>query len=264
MSKNNFQKAADNILNAYKTNNYCTPVRKLIGETLEAGYKVQSIITDHWVKEGRRRCGRKIGLTSAAVQQQLGVRQPDFGALFADMEYADGAEIPYSKMQRPKAEAEIALVLGRDINHEDVTYSELIRAVDFVVPAIEIVGSRILDWNVKISDTVADNASSGVYVLGGPKRSLTGLDLGGAGMILKRNGRPVSYGAGVACLGHPLNAALWLARTCTALGNGLKAGDVILTGALGPMVPIAPGDVFEANITGLGSVQFSVMQDEKL
>jgi 2-keto-4-pentenoate hydratase len=254
----NTQKAADLIFAAYETGEFCAPVRGLVGDTLESGYAVQSVNTARWVKAGRRIVGRKIGLTSAAVQQQVGVNQPDFGVLFADMEFSDGGEAPWRLMQQPKAEAEIALVLKNEIDRPDITYGELVRSVEYVVPAIEIVGSRIKDWDIRISDTVADNASSGLYVLGSPPRSLTGLDLAAAGMVLKRNGRPVSFGAGAACLGHPLNAALWLARTCARLGSGLKAGDVVLTGALGPMVPVKPGDMLEAVISGLGAARLGV------
>ena len=172
--------------------------------------------------------------------------------------HPDGTELPISDLQQPKAEAEIALILKHDIDQPDITQAELIRAVDHVLPAIEIVGSRISNWDIRISDTIADNASSGLYVLGGPARALTNVDLAETSMVLKRNGRPASYGAGIACLGHPLNAAVWLARTCAQRGEGLKAGDVVLTGALGPMVEIAAGDAFEATISGLGSVRFTV------
>jgi len=258
ISRDAIQKAADALFDAHAGQTYCAPVRDLIGLDPQAGYEVQAINTARWVSAGRRIVGRKIGLTSAAVQNQLGVDQPDFGVLYADMEYCDGDEIPLSATQQPKAEAEIAVILGRDINAQDTTPSELIRAIDHVVPAIEIVGSRIKDWDIRISDTIADNASSGLYVLGGPVRALHGLDLVNAGMVMKCNGRPVSYGAGIACLGNPLNAALWLARKCAELGAPLKAGDVVLTGALGPMASMEPGDLFEADIEGIGSVRLAI------
>lgn len=255
---NTHQKAADLIFDAYETGDFCQPVRNIIGESLEAGYAVQAINTKRWQGQGRRIVGRKIGLTSPAVQAQLGVDQPDFGVLFADMEYPTGGSLPYSRMQQPKAEAEIALVLKSNLSDSELTPSELLRALDYAAPAIEIVGSRIKNWDIKISDTIADNASSGLYVLGAPSGRFADVDLGEARMVMRKNGRPVSYGAGVACLGHPLNAALWLARTCVAFGDNLKAGDVILTGALGPMVAIDEGDFFEADISGLGAVSLSV------
>ncbi|WP_417321030.1 2-keto-4-pentenoate hydratase [Emcibacter sp.] len=238
------------------------PVRELIGETIEAGYAVQSIVTERWLQEGRRLCGRKIGLTSEAVQKQLGVDQPDFGVLMADMEYADGSEIPLSVMHQAKAEAELAIVLKSDLKHKEPSYEDLIEAIDHIMPAIEIVGSRIRDWNIHLSDTVADNASSGLYVLGAPVHDWRKIDLAAAAMVMTRNGETVSEGVGAACLGHPLNAALWLANTCARFGTGLKAGDIVLTGAMGPMVPISPGDRFEASIENVGSVQFTVGPDQ--
>lgn len=260
-SQDRIQAAADRIHAALSAGEPCAPVRDLIGGDLDAAYAAQDINTQRFLTAGRRLVGRKIGLTSPAVQAQLGVDQPDFGALFADMEYADGSAVPYSRMQQPKAEAEIALVLKSGLESPDTTTSELIRAVDYAVPAIEIVGSRIARWDITISDTIADNASSGLYVLGGPTRSLDGLDLVGAKMVMSRNGRPVSYGAGAACLGSPINAAIWLVRKCASLGAPLKAGDVILTGALGPMVEMQLGDAFSAEISGVGSVSLTVSKE---
>ncbi|WP_321393818.1 2-keto-4-pentenoate hydratase [Emcibacter sp.] len=262
MNNEKFKQAADLILEAYRTGEYCTPVRELIGETIGAGYAVQSIVTERWLQEGRRLCGRKIGLTSEAVQIQLGVDQPDFGVLMADMEYADGSEIPCSEMQQAKAEAELALVLKSDLDHEGISYEELVGAIDYILPAIEIVGSRIMNWNIRLSDTVADNASSGLYVLGRQVHDWQDIDLAASAMVLKCNGEIVSEGVGAACLGHPFKAALWLANTCARFGNGLRAGDVVLTGAMGPMVPITPGDRFEASIENVGSVHFTAGPDQ--
>lgn len=250
--------AADRLAQAAATGRPCAPVRDLIGLDLDAAYQVQFLNTRRALDLGRRLVGRKIGLTSKAVQQQLGVGQPDFGVLFADMEHADGAEVSPHGLMQPKAEAEIAFVLAHDVTAADVTPTELARAIDYAVPAIEIVGSRIENWDIRISDTIADNASSGCYVVGGPLRRLTDIDLAGTGMVLARNGAPVSFGGGAACLGNPITAVLWLARTCAALDMPLKAGDVVLSGALGPMVPIGPGDRLEARISGLGAVTLSI------
>ena len=255
-------KAAEQIRRAYETGNACEPIRGLLPELdLNAAYEVQKLNTDFWVKhQGRRPIGCKIGITSAAVQQQLGVDQPDFGMLYADMAVADGEEVEVDAVLQPKVEGEVALVLDKDLTVEQPTIADLISAIGYALPAIEIVGSRIKDWNINIVDTIADNASSGLFVLGNEPRKLQGLDLRMCGMVMERRGDQVSVGAGLACLGHPLNAALWLAKTMVAHGSPLQAGDVILSGALGPMVTIAPGDVIETRISGLGSVRaaFSV------
>jgi 2-keto-4-pentenoate hydratase len=188
------------------------------------------------------------------VQQQLGVDSPDFGALLADMAVGDGEEIAWSRLMQPKAEAEIALVLERDLTHERHTVADLISATAYALPAIEVVGSRIANWDIRLADTVADNASSGLFVLGTRPVPLARLDLAGCGMVMERRGDQVSVGGGAACLGNPLNAAIWLADTLTRLGTPLRAGDVLMTGALGAMVVAQPGDVFTAQIEGLGSV----------
>lgn len=219
-------------------------------------YAVQALNTDHWVREGRRIVGRKVGLTAKSVQAQLGVDQPDFGVLFDDMAIADGGTLHGDQVLQPKAEAEVAVILGADLDDPDVARATVERAVAGVVAAIEIVDSRIADWKISFADTVADNGSSAFYVLGRDVRPLAGLDLWTCGMALEVNGAVASLGAGVACLGHPLNAATWLARTLAAQGSPLRKGDVVLTGALGPMVAIHPGDHVRATIGGLGAVEF--------
>jgi len=250
------QAVAARLRKAAETGVAIPPIRdELAGGGVAAAYGVQKTNTAHYVKAGRRVVGRKIGLTSKSVQKQLGVDSPDFGMLFADMAVADGEEIAMSRVLQPKAEAEIALVLERDLKHKGITLSELISAVAYVLPAVEIVGSRIEKWNIKLLDTIADNASSGLFALGAQPRKLDGLDLRLCGMVMERRGEPVSMGAGAACLGHPLNAALWLARTMVDVGSPLKAGDVVMTGALGPMVEVAPGDVLDTRINGVGSVR---------
>ena len=217
-------------------------------------YAVQALNTRYWEAQGRRIAGRKIGLTAKAVQAQLGVDQPDFGVLFDDMAIADGGVLPRAKVLQPKAEAEVALVMARDVS--EPTVQGVAAAVDYAVAAIEIVDSRIADWKITFADTVADNGSSAFYVLGKERKLLEGLDLYTCGMALEINGNVVSVGAGAACLGHPLNAAAWLAKTLADVGEPLCAGDIVLTGALGPMVTLTPGDYVEAKIGGLGSASF--------
>ncbi|MFJ1801455.1 2-keto-4-pentenoate hydratase [Streptomyces sp. NPDC088180] len=248
--------AAERLHEAHRTGVPCAPVRDLLPPgDLEAAYAVQSLLTERRLALGRRVTGWKIGLTSTAVQRQLGVETPDFGALLDDTAVPDGAEVPWGSVLQPRAEAEVALVLESDLVHERHTVADVIRATAFVLPAIEVVGSRIRDWDISAVDTVADNASSGAYVLGTRPVLLRDLDLRSAGMVLERRGEPVSTGVGVACLGNPLHAAVWLADTLVRLGSPLRAGDTVLTGALGPMAAVEPGDVFEARIDGLGSVR---------
>jgi 2-keto-4-pentenoate hydratase len=248
------QRAAERLHQAALSGTPCAPVRDLITD-VAAAYAVQSANTQRALAAGRRLVGCKIGLTARAVQKQLGVDQPDYGMLFADMAVGDGEPIAVPRVMQPKVEAEVALVMERDVTTDQPTIADIARATAFVVPAIEIVGSRIANWDIRLVDTIADNASAGLYVLGGPLRGLKDLELQSCRMRMEVGGREASTGSGAACLGHPLNAAAWLARRMAELGMPLRAGDVVLTGALGPMAPVVPGEVAEATIEGLGSVR---------
>jgi 2-keto-4-pentenoate hydratase len=249
-------KGAARLREAYK-GTPIAPLRDVLAPTAgEPAYAIQRFNTRYWVREGRRIVGYKIGLTAEAVQRQLGVDRPDCGVLFDDMQVPDGGELSVSRLIQPKAEGEIALVLARDLNQPKATLHDVLAATAYVLPAIEIVDSRIADWRITFADTVADNASSAYFVLGCEPRSLAGLDLRTCGMVLEVDGRVGSMGVGAACLEHPLKAAAWLARVMSHGGEPLRAGDVVLTGALGPMIPIAPGTQLRATIGGLGSVSF--------
>jgi 2-keto-4-pentenoate hydratase len=233
------------------------PMRDLLGPVdSEGAYAAQAINTRFWIAQGRKIVGRKIGLTAKAVQQQLGVDRPDFGVLFHDMQISNGGTLSASRAIQPKVEAEVALIMGRDLDKADAHADDVAAAVDSVVAAIEIVDSRIADWKITFADTVADNGSSAFFVLGDERKKVVGLDLYTCGMALEVNGVVASLGAGAACLGHPFNAAAWLARTLAERGEPLRAGDVVLTGALGPMVALSCGTHVKATIGGLGSVNF--------
>lgn len=250
------RKTADALWEAEQSGTPCPPVRdQLPAGDVSAAYAVQRLNVERKLAQGRRLVGRKIGLTSPAVQRQLGVDQPDFGALLSDMAVPDGGTVPHGRLLQPKIEAEVALVLGSDLPHPETTLVDVLRAVDFALPALEIVDSRIANWDITLVDTVADNASSGLFVLGGTPVPLTSVDLRAVRMTLTRDGDEVSHGTGADCLDSPLNAAVWLASTLAAMGDPLRAGDVVLTGALGPMAAALPGSRFEATVSGLGSVR---------
>lgn len=231
------------------------PIRSQLAELdIDAAYAIQQENTVHWLAEGRRLVGGKIGLTSLAVQKQFGVDRPDYGALFADMLVGEDEPVAVGRVLQPRIEAEVAFVLDRDIDAEVPTIADVIRAVGYAMPALEIVGSRITNWEIGIVDTIADNASSGLFVLGGPVRKLDGLDLRAMQMQMTRREEIVSRGSGAACLGNPLNAVTWLAGELARRNSALLAGDIVLSGALGPMAAVNPGDTFEAAFTGLGTV----------
>ncbi|MGG6898647.1 2-keto-4-pentenoate hydratase [Rhizobium sp. BR 315] len=254
VSQDIIRQAADRLWEAEQTVRPCRPIRDIIPEKdIESAYAIQQHNIDRHIKAGRRVSGRKIGLTAKTVQQQMGVFEPDFGTLFSDMEYGHGSEIPFDRLIRPRVEAELMLVLDRDLDQDMINFSDVLRASAFAIAAIEVVDCRLIDWDIRIADTVSDNAAAGVYVLGASPKSILDGDMANCAMTLHRNGELVSSGRGEASLGHPVNAAVWLARTLKKLGSPLRAGDAILTGALGPMVDARPGDRFEARVEGFGN-----------
>ncbi|MEM7322466.1 MAG: fumarylacetoacetate hydrolase family protein [Actinomycetota bacterium] len=221
----------------------------------EVAYAVQQHNVERAVADrGTRVCGRKIGLTSTSVQAQLGVDRPDFGSLFADRCYGDGAQIDASQLIAPRVEAEIALVLKDELDLGQHTLADVIRATDFVLTAIEVVDSRIKDWSIGFLDTVADNASGHSFVLGTVPHHLDGLDLAAVEIAMSIDGDVVSTGHGRDCLGNPLLAAVWLADALSAVGTPLRTGDVVMTGAVSPMAPFAAGQTVEADFGPLGTI----------
>lgn len=250
-------RAAADRLDAARANGIaCAPVRDLIGEhDLDHAYAVQQLLTSRRLAEGRTLIGRKIGLTSRVVQQQFGVDTPDFGALFDDMVHVDGDRLALGDYLSPRVEGEIAFVLGDDLTSPTTNIVDVLRATEFVLPAIEVVDSRIAGWDIRITDTIADNGSSGAIVLGTTPIPIVGVDLTQVGMSLTHAGQPVSTGAGSACLNSPVNAVAWLARAVAARGDHLRRGDIVLSGALGPMVSVdAPGR-YRLDLSGLGHVE---------
>jgi len=228
------------------------------GITIEDAYAIQQRMLTRRLADGERVVGKKIGVTSQAVMDMLGVYQPDFGWLTDAMVYNEGQAILASTLIQPKAEGEIAFVLKKTLKGPGITAADVLAATEGVMACFEIVDSRIQDWKIKIQDTVADNASCGVFVLGDRLVDVRDVDLGTCGMVLEKNGDIVATGAGAAALGHPANAVAWLANTLGALGIALEAGEVVLSGSLGIMVSVKAGDNLRVTIGGIGgcSVRF--------
>ena len=255
--------AADRLRTAGDRAVPCPPVRDLLGATdVDSAYQVQLVLIGERIAQGRVRVGRKIGLTSPVVQAQLGVDQPDFGTLLDDMLVPPGGSVGPGRLLQPKVEAEVAFRLGADLDG-DLTPDLVRAAVATAHAAIEIVDSRIAGWDISIVDTVADNASSGLFVIADRGVDLAECEPAEVEMSLAVNGETRSTGTGRACLGDPLHALLWLARTAAAQGAPLRAGEIVLSGALGPMVAVLPGDQVSAEITGLGPIAVTFEEDKQ-
>lgn len=249
----------DRLYSAWQTHEAIEPLTQAHAQmTIEDAYRVQQRFVSHRIKRGERIVGKKIGVTSDAVMSMLGVNQPDFGQLLDGMIRDDGTSIDTKALIQPKAEAEIAFVLKRTLRGPGISAADVIAATEGVMACFEIVDSRIRDWKIRIQDTVADNASCGLFVLGERLVDPRALDLRTCGMVLEKNGAVVATGAGAATMGSPVVAVAWLANTLGRLGTALEAGSVILSGALGAMVPVAAGDNLRATIGGLGgcSIRF--------
>lgn len=220
---------------------------------IDDAYGIQLRMIERRLAQGERIIGKKIGVTSRAVQTMLNVNQPDFGQLLSGMLYHDGDAIPVHQLIQPRAEGEIAFVLKRDLIGPGITAADVLAATEGVMACFEIVDSRIHNWQIKIQDTVADNASCGVFVLGDQLIAPQDVDLALAGMVLEKNGEIIATGAGAATLGHPVNAMVWLANTLGQRGIALKAGEVILSGSLAALIPVQAGDNLRVSIGGIGS-----------
>jgi 2-keto-4-pentenoate hydratase len=256
MTLDHSDELARRIIEAYATQRPIAPLRTVISGVDQA-YAIQRASVRIWQERGRTIAGQKIGLTSKPVQTQLGVDEPDFGTLFSDMILASGAAIEAGRVLQPRVEAEIAFVLKSDLRGERISPEDVIAATDYVCPALEICGSRIAGWDIKIEDTIADNASSGLVVVGAQRSKPVLADLAAVAMTIAQNGAAAGEGQGSACLGNPAIAVAWLAEALTRFGGGLKAGDLVMSGALSKMLSAAPGDSFRAEFGAMGSAAVS-------
>jgi 2-keto-4-pentenoate hydratase len=247
--------AATRLLTAYDTKEAIAPLTATYdGMNLDDAYAVQLAQVAERTAQGRMVVGHKVGLTSRAMQELLGVDEPDYGHLFDDFFHAEHEPIPTAPFLQPRIEPEIGFVLKEPLQGPGVTVDDALAAIDYVVASLEIVDSRIKDWKITLLDTIADNASSGAAVLGATHTAVDDVDLALSECVFTRNGEVAGSGAGAAVLGSPVNALVWLANTLGARGVALEAGHVILPGAVCAMVPVEPGDTFTATFSGLGSV----------
>lgn len=249
---------AESLVDAYATKRPLDPLSATYPDlTLEDAYAIQLLQVDHWVASGRRIVGHKVGLTSRAMQRMLGVDQPDYGHLTDDMVHLEHLPIDSDRFLQPRVEPEVAFVLKHALTGPGVTVAEAIAAVDFVLPALEIIDSRIRDWRIGLLDTIADNASSAGFVLGPQRVSPKDIDICAIDAVLTRNGEVVAEGRSDAVLGNPVTAVAWLARKVDGFGVRLKAGDIVLPGSCTRAIDARPGDAFVADFAGLGSVRLS-------
>lgn len=250
-------KAAEMLHEASTTGKTCPPVREIIDEfDLDAAYQIQKYLTTKRLESGAKIVGVKIGLTSEAVQKQLGVDAPDYGMLFDDMQIENGGQISTDELMQPKAEGELAFVLNRDIN-ASMSDEALKAAIDYACVAIEIVGSRIKDWDIRIADTIADNASASHFILSNEKMKVEEIDLVNCKMTMYKNGEIASEGHGADCMGSPLKSTQWLIDVMISLGRQLAKGDIILSGACGPMTSVESGDKLKVVFEGIGQAECS-------
>jgi 2-keto-4-pentenoate hydratase len=249
---------ANHLTSAWKIGEGVQPVTELDPElSIDEAYQVQLQIIGENIKNGQKITGKKIGLTSKAMQEMLGVGEPDYGHLTDSMAVGNGEAISFKQVLQPKVEGEIAFILKEDLAGPDVTTMDVLKATDAIVPALEIVDSRVKDWKITLADTIADNASSGLYVLGDRVKKLSDIDIKQIGMALYKNNELQNTGVGAAALGNPAACVAWLANKLSSYGITLKAGEIILSGALSAAIEAEPGDEFHAKFAELGEVRVS-------
>ncbi|MFE0507412.1 2-keto-4-pentenoate hydratase [Peribacillus butanolivorans] len=249
------EELADKLIEAERSKQPLDPLTQQYPElSVTDAYQIQIKVMEKKRTEGRWVIGKKVGLTSVAMQKMLGVNEPDYGHLLDDMEVKDGEKVKIIDMISPKVEAEIGFILGQDLVGPNVTYLDVLMATKYVVPTIEIIDSRITDWKIQLIDTVADNGSSAKVVVGNKRSTIDGLDLRSVGMALYNNEELVATGSGAAALGHPAQAIAWLANKLHEFGIQLKAGELILPGALSGALTVKQGDTISAHFGPLGSV----------
>ena len=254
MNQELIHQLGDELYQAMLSREAVAPLTSRFDLTIDDAYQISLRMLERRLAAGERIIGKKIGLTSKAVQTMLGVNQPDFGYLTDSMVFSSGAVMPISeRLIQPKAEGEIAFILKKDLMGPGITNADVLAATECVIPCFEVVDSRIQDWKIKIQDTVADNASCGLFILGDQAVSPRQVDLVTCGMVVEKNGQQISTGAGAAALGSPVNCVAWLANTLGHFGIGLKAGEVILSGSLVPLEPVKAGDCMRVDIGGIGS-----------
>lgn len=253
----------DELFAALRTRRVLEPLSaRGLGLDLDDAYRVSLRLLQRRLDQGERVVGKKIGVTSKAVQDMLGVRQPDFGFLLDRMQVGDGSTLSLKSagLIQPRAEGEIAFMLKKDLKGPGVTEAQVLDATDYVCPCFEIVDSRIRDWKIRIEDTVADNASCGVFVLGAARVGPAALDLAQVQMDIRKNGAHIASGLGAAVQGHPATAVAWLANTLGAFGIPFLKGEIILSGSLAPLLAIVPGDRFEMSLSGIGGASISFVE----
>lgn len=248
----------DELFNALRERRSVAPLtQRYPGLTLETAYHISLRFLQRRQALGEQVVGKKIGVTSRAVQEMLDVHQPDFGFLTDRMQVGNDSDVSFEthRLVQPRAEGEIAFMLGQDLHGPGITADDVMAATHWVAPCFEIVDSRIVDWNIRIQDTVADNASCGVFALGDERINPRELDLAKVQLNLRKNGQPAGQGLGSAVQGHPCEAVAWLANTLGQFDIPFRKGEIILSGALAPLVPVLPGDDVSLTLSGLGSAR---------